>query len=100
MNVKDQCQSITAAINVTTGAFTAIKIGLMAQIKKGKIYILDNGFDPIEIIIALESERELRYDEDIVYNMSLDFVEVLLENRIETALVSDLHKITGVNYND
>ena len=72
----------------------------MAQIKKGKIYILDNGFDPIEIIIALESERELRYDEDIVYNMSLDFVEVLLENRIETALVSDLHKITGVNYND
>ena len=72
----------------------------MEQIKKGKIYILDNGFDPIEIVIALETERELRYEEDIVYNMSLDFVEVLIENKIETALVSDLHKIKGVSYND
>ncbi len=73
----------------------------MEQIKKGKIYILDNGFDPIEIIIALETERVLRYEEDVVYNMSLDFVEVLNENcKVETALVSDLHKITGVNYND
>ena len=72
----------------------------MEQIKKGKIYILDNGFDPIEIVIALEAERELRYEEDIVYNMSLDFVEVLIENKIETALVSDLHKIKGVSYND
>ena len=72
----------------------------MEQIKKGKLYILDNGFDPIEIVIALETERELRYEEDIVYNMSLDFVEVLIENKIETALVSDLHKIKGVSYND
>ncbi len=72
----------------------------MEQIKKGKIYILDNGFDPVEIVIALESERELRYEEEIIYNMSLDFVEVLVENKIETALVSDLHKITGVSYND
>ena len=72
----------------------------MEQIKKGKIYILDNGFDPIEIVIALETEKELRYEEDIVYNMSLDFVEVLIENKIETALVSDLHKIKGVSYND
>ena len=72
----------------------------MEQIKKGKIYILDNGFDPIKIVIALETETELRYEEDIVYNMSLDFVEVLIENKIETALVSDLHKIKGVSYND
>ena len=72
----------------------------MEQIKKGRIYILDNGFDPIEIVIALETERELRYEEDIVYNMSLDFVEVLIENKIETALVSDLHKIKGIDYND
>ena len=72
----------------------------MEQIKKGKIYILDNGFDPIEIVIALETESELRYEEDIIYNMSLDFVEVLIENKIETALVSDLHKIKGISYND
>lgn len=72
----------------------------MEQIKAGKIYILDNGFDPIKIVIALETEKELRYEEDIVYNMSLDFVEVLIENKIETALVSDLHKIKGVSYND
>lgn len=72
----------------------------MEQIKKGKIYILDNGFDPINIVIALETERELRYEEDVVYNMSLDFVEVLMENKVETALVSDLHKIKGVRYND
>ena len=72
----------------------------MEQIKKGKIYILDNGFDPIEIVIALETERELRYEEDVIYNMSLDFVEVLMVNKIETALVSDLHKIKGVSYND
>ena len=72
----------------------------MEQIKKGKLYILDNGFDPIEIVITLETERILRYEENIVYNMSLDFVEVLINNKIETALVSDLHKITGVNYND
>ena len=72
----------------------------MEQIKKGKIYILDNGFDPVKIVIALETERELRYEEDIVYNMSLDFVEVLVENIVEAVLVSDLHKITGVKYND
>ena len=72
----------------------------MEQIKKGKLYILDNGFDPVEIIIALETESELKYEEDIIYNMSLDFVEVLVENKIETALVSDLHKIKGVSYND
>jgi len=72
----------------------------MEQIKKGKIYILDNGFDPLAFIIALETENVLRYEEDIVYNMSLDFVEVLINNRIETVLVSDLHKITGVSYND
>lgn len=72
----------------------------MEQIKKGKIYILDNGFDPVKIVIALETERELRYEEDVIYNMSLDFVEVLMENKVETALVSDLHKITGVKYND
>ena len=72
----------------------------MGQIKKGKLYILDNGFDPIEIVITLETERVLRYEENIVYNMSLDFVEVLINNKIETTLVSDLHEITGVNYND
>lgn len=72
----------------------------MEQIKKGKIYILDNGFDPIVIVIALETESVLRYEEDIIYNMSLDFVEVLIENKIETALVSDLHKIKGIDYND
>jgi len=85
---------------VTTGVFTVIRVGLMEQIKKGKIYILDNGFDPLAFIIALETENVLRYEEDIVYNMSLDFVEVLINNRIETVLVSDLHKITGVSYND
>ena len=72
----------------------------MEQIKKGKIYIFDNGFDTVKIVLALETERELRYEEDIVYNMSLDFVEVLIENIVETVLVSDLHKITGVKYND
>ena len=72
----------------------------MEQIKKGKIYILDNGFDPVKIVIALETERELRYEDDVIYNMSLDFVEVLMENKVETTLVSDLHKITGVKYND
>ena len=72
----------------------------MEQIKKGKIYVFDNGFDPVKIVIALETEKELRYEEDIVYNMSLDFVEVLVENIVETVLVSDLHKITGVKYND
>ena len=72
----------------------------MEQIKKGKIYIHDNGFDPIEIVITLESESILRYEEDIVYNTTLDFVEILLKNKVETALVSDLHKIKGVNYND
>ena len=72
----------------------------MEQIKKGKLYILDNGFDPIEIVMTLETERILRYEENIVYNMSLDFVEVLINNKIETALVSDLHKIKGVSYND
>ena len=85
---------------MTTGVFTVIRVGLMEQIKKGKIYILDNGFDPLAFIIALETENVLRYEEDIVYNMSLDFVEVLINNRIETVLVSDLHKITGVSYND
>ena len=72
----------------------------MEQIKKGKVYIYDNGFDPLEFIITLETEKELRYEEDVIYNMSLDFVEVLIENRIETVLVTDLHKITGVSYND
>jgi len=98
--VKDQYKSITVVTSATIGVFTAIRSGLMEQIKKGRIYILDNGFDPIEIVIALETERELRYEEDIVYNMSLDFVEVLIENKIETALVSDLHKIKGIDYND
>jgi hypothetical protein len=98
--VKDQFKNITDATSVTTGVFTVIRVGLMEQIKKGKIYILDNGFDPLAFIIALETENVLRYEEDIVYNMSLDFVEVLINNRIETVLVSDLHKITGVSYND
>lgn len=69
------------------------------KIKKNKIYIFDNGFDEIEIVLTLEDEEELRYDSDIVTNMSYDFIEVLKGNTIEVILVSDLYAIKGIEYN-
>ena len=63
------------------------------RILKNRLYFFDNGFDETAFVIALEDEEELRYDQDIVYNMSLDFVQVLIENRIESVLVSDLYTV-------
>ena len=72
-----------------------MKIGQMENLKirKNKLYLFDNGFDEKSFVIALEDEEDLRYDQDIVYNMSLDFVQVLIENRIESVLVSDLYTV-------
>lgn len=76
----------------------------MEKIKKGKIYIFNNGFDPEKIVIALEGDKKKSslndVIHDIVYNLSLDLVEVLKENIIETVMISDLYKITGVKYDD
>lgn len=95
MNVKGLFKSITVAILVITGVYIVMKIGQMEnlKIKKNKLYLFDNGFDEKSFVIALEDEEDLRYDQDIVYNMSLDFVQVLIENRIEVVLVTDLYII-------
>lgn len=95
MNVKDLFKSITVAILVITGVYIVMKIGQMEnlKIKKNKLYLFDNGFDEKSFVIALEDEEDLRYDQDIVYNMSLDFVQVLIENRIEVVLVTDLYAV-------
>ena len=87
-------------ILVTTGVYTVMRIGPMENLRilKNRLYFFDNGFDETAFVIALEDEEELRYDQDIVYNMSLDFVQVLIENRIESVLVSDLYTVLGENY--
>lgn len=87
-------------ILVTTGVYTVMRIGPMENLRilKNRLYFFDNGFDETAFVIALEDEEELRYDQDIVYNMSLDFVQVLIENRIESVLVSDLYTVWGENY--
>ena len=72
---------------------------VMSKIRKNKIYVFDNGFDEIEIVLTLEDEEELRYDNDIVTNMSYDFIEVLKGNFSEVVLITDLYEIKGIEYN-
>lgn len=99
MNVKELVKNIMVAIFATIHAFLVEKNRTTLKIKKNKIYIFDNGFDEIEIVLTLEDEEELRYDSDIVTNMSYDFIEVLKGNTIEVILVSDLYAIKGIEYN-
>lgn len=72
---------------------------VMLKIRKNKIYVFDNGFDEVEVVLTVEDEEELRYDNDIVTNMSYDFIEVLKGNLVEAVLVTDLYEIKGVEYN-
>lgn len=81
---------------MTIGVLIAVRTGTMGQIKKGSIYIFDDGFHPSEIIIALESEEKLRYDEDIIYNKNLDFVEVLIKSKIDSVLVAELYEVERI----
>lgn len=68
----------------------------MKKIKKNNLYIFDNLYDKLEIVISLEDENILSYDEDIIYNSEIDLVEVLSENKIKLVQTSDLYEIERI----
>ena len=101
-SVKDHIRNITAVTSVIIGVSIVKKIGhwVMLKIRKNKIYKFDNGFDDVEIVLCLEDEKDIRYDDkDIVFNSTLDFVEVLIGNMIESIMLTHLYEIKGIEYN-
>ena len=79
-----------------TGVFIVIKNGLMGKIKKNNLYIFDNLYDDLEIVITLEDENIISYNDNFVYNAELDLVEVLIGNKIDVVLTSDLYEIKRI----
>ena len=69
----------------------------MKRIKKNNLYIFDNLYDKLEIVISLEDENILSYDENVIYNSEIDLVEVLSESKIKLVQTSDLYEIERIN---
>lgn len=67
----------------------------MTRILKNNIYLYDNDYDDVIIVLALEDEEKLNYDGETIYNSANDFVKVLIDNQVDYVLVSDLFAIIG-----
>ena len=73
-----------------------MRIGLkVSRIIKNSVYLYDNDYDDVTIVLALEDEEKLNYDGETIYNSANDFVKVLINNQVDYVLVADLFSIQG-----
>ena len=67
----------------------------MRRILRSNIYLYDNDYDEITVVLALEDEEKLHYDGETIYNSANDFVKVLINGCVDYVLVCDLYNIIG-----
>ena len=96
MNALNLYKNTMGVIFVITGASIVIKNGLMEKIKKNNLYVFDNLYNDLEIVITLEDENIISYNDNFVYNTELDLIEVLIGNKIDVVLTSDLYEIKRI----
>jgi len=65
------------------------------RILRSNIYLYDNDYDEITVVLALEDEEKLHYDGETIYNSANDFVKVLINGCVDYVLVCDLYNIIG-----